>query len=729
MLRVRGAKPVGPAQGGWKATSPNCAFAAGGRSPTRFDGRMQMTRIGAVLLLLAAALPAQWREPTATQLVVPPRTDAPALACTAAELQRLRAALAHGDKPVADRVAAARQHLGQPLDFPPRGGQHNQWYQCDKCQLALTTVDPTHHRCTKCGVVYSGPPYDDVVFSRVHGQNLRRGLDAAWAFALTGEPAFAADAKAVLLGYAARYENYPYHCNAADPQKPSDSGGHLMEQTLSEASMLAGQIAPAIDLLWPALGDDERQQLLQHLVLPMLKNIDKCKRGKSNWQSWHNAAMFAGGVLLGDAGWLQKAVLGRGNGFCWQMEHCVSAEGMWYENSFGYHLYTLDAMVRLADAARVCGIDLFDCPELKNMTSLPGRYLMADGHLPRFGDDVESTLGRAAYAMETSYAATGDAALLPALPTKPSFDSLRCGRDVAARVEPPWQSELFEDAGHAILRTGGAMRGSALLTFAPFGGFHGHFDKLSFVWHAFGVERGVDPGRAASQAYRLPIHGGWYRATLAHNAVVVDGHSQRGAGGDLLGFVAGDGFSAVAARSQGAYPGVDHRRCLVLGNDWLVVLDLLQSPKAHDYDWIYHDAGDEVVSADARGEPQEPLGLDGEEFVQWHKAGKTEGSVAVRFAGKPVSTRLWLAAGGATEVRTGAGPFRSAVERAPMVLLRRRGRDAQFAAVLTASTAAAPSVVTGIRCVDGEKGITVAIERGAGREVLHWDGAGVVERR
>ena len=38
-----------------------------------------------------------------------------------------------------------------------------------------------------------------------------------------------------------------------------------------------------------------------------------------------------------------------------------------------------------------------------------------------------------------------------------------------------------------------------------------------------GRELGVDPGRARSQAYRLPIHTGWYKATVGHNAVLVDG--------------------------------------------------------------------------------------------------------------------------------------------------------------------------------------------------------------
>ena len=40
--------------------------------------------------------------------------------------------------------------------------------------------------------------------------------------------------------------------------------------------------------------------VLPRVVRPMLENVAKCHRGKSNWQSWHNAAMAAGGALLGE---------------------------------------------------------------------------------------------------------------------------------------------------------------------------------------------------------------------------------------------------------------------------------------------------------------------------------------------------------------------------------------------------------------------------------------------
>ena len=42
---------------------------------------------------------------------------------------------------MAARVKEAERFVDEPVEFPPRGGQHNQWYQCDKCEIALKTVD------------------------------------------------------------------------------------------------------------------------------------------------------------------------------------------------------------------------------------------------------------------------------------------------------------------------------------------------------------------------------------------------------------------------------------------------------------------------------------------------------------------------------------------------------------------------------------------------------------
>jgi len=58
----------------------------------------------------------------------------PCLACTTEELGRLRQAY-HSQNPerqvAAGPVREAEGFIGEPVVFPPRGGQHNQWYQCD----------------------------------------------------------------------------------------------------------------------------------------------------------------------------------------------------------------------------------------------------------------------------------------------------------------------------------------------------------------------------------------------------------------------------------------------------------------------------------------------------------------------------------------------------------------------------------------------------------------------
>jgi len=514
-------------------------------------------RIHAIILLTALGLLCAGRTVAAQSglKVVLPECGHPHLACTAEELGRLRQAYrgqgAEHDA-VASYVTDAERFITDPINFPPRGGQHNQWYQCDACQVALRTIDATHHQCPKCKKVYSGPPYDDVIFAHEHNRNLQRMVMAAWAYAVSDDRKFAEYPARVLLGYAERYSQYPYHDNSlkTDATGASRAGGHLFEQTLNEAASMASCVGPAYDLIRDCnvLSTADHRKIREGLLLPMLRNIDRNKAGKSNWQTWHNAAMLWGGALVHDPNWVQKAITDERNGFYYQMEVSVSKEGMWYENSWGYHFYTLSALIDMAETARRLGLDLWGHERLKKMFTLPVYYAMADGMLPRFGDDVNSSVKRVGRMFEPAYHAYRDPQLLPLLGIRPSFESILLGRPIHTSAElPVLQSMVFEDAGHAILRGQGPAGLTAAMTFGPYGGFHGHFDKLSFVLFGFGKELGVDPGRAASQAYRLPIHTNWYKATISHNAVLVDGRSQKPAAGKLEFFDRKDGYTAVAA--------------------------------------------------------------------------------------------------------------------------------------------------------------------------------------
>ncbi len=654
--------------------------------------------------------------------VILPQRAHPCLACTADELARIRRAY-DGQGPehgiAASHRERAEQFIGDPLVFPPRGGQHSQWYQCDRCEMALRTVDATHHRCPKCGKVYSGPPYDDVIFSRTHDRNLQQMLTSAWAYAISGDKRYAEYAAGVLLGYAERYTQYPYHTASQDPK--SRSGGRLFEQTLNEACCLATQIGPAYDLIHDSgmLAPADHEKIRAGLLLPMLRNVDKHKAGKSNWQTWHNAAMIWGGALIGDPAWVRKAISDPQNGFHFQMDVSVSKEGMWYENSWGYHFYTLHALVNMAETARRLDIDLWSDPRLKRMFPLPVHYTMADGTLPRFGDDTGSSVRNVGRSFEPAYHACKDSQILSLLGRKPSFESILLGRQTDVTASPlVLKSVVFADAGHAILRASGPAGLTAAMTFGPYGGFHGHYDKLSFVFFGLEQELGVDPGRARSQAYRLPVHSRWYKATISHNAVLVDGRSQQPATGKLLGFVRGNSFTAVVAACDQAYPDVRHTRRLILTDDYLLVLDRLESDREHRFDWLYHNRGRQAVCDEARDSVSLTDKCAGGEYIQNARQGTTGETVRVRFEGEETTAHLTLAAEQNTTVTVGDGVGGSVTDRVPMAMIGRTGRDATFAAVLEPVFAPGSPQVTGVRLTEADGGMTVVVERGSDADTI-----------
>jgi hypothetical protein len=643
----------------------------------------------------------------------------PYLICTAEELSRLREA--YHSQSADRRVAAAyvkesERFIDGPIVFPPRGGQHNQWYQCDKCQIALKTIDETHHRCPKCGKIYSGPPYDDVIFSKQHSRNLHRMLTAAWAYAISGHEKYADYAAKVLLGYAGRYKNYPYHSASMETTSSwgRRAGGHLFEQTLNEASSLATTIGPAYDLIHDSevLTQAQHNKIRQGLLLPMLNNIGRNKAGKSNWQIWHNAAMLWGGALVNEPEWIEKAINTEGNGFYYQMDVSVSKEGMWYENSWGYHFYTLSALVNMAETARHLGIDLWSDARLKRMFTLPVYYTMANGMLPRFGDDVNSSVKRIGRLLEPAYHAYQDPQMLPLLPDRPSLDAIKFGRSAQKETGlPELESMVFKDAGHAILRTHGRAELTAAMTFGPYGGFHGHYDKLSFVFFGFGGELGVDPGRARSQAYRLPIHTNWYKATISHNTVLVDGRSQKPASGKLRLFECENDYTVAAASCTEAYPGVEHTRWLVMTDIYLLIFDALESDTEHHFDWIYHNRGDKDVCDAARNDVKLTGKYTGGEYIRDCRQSITADMVRIRFENPNVTTYMTMVGLEDTVVTVGNGVGASINDRVPMTMIGRNGRSVYFAAVLEPVIAGSKPHVTGIR-YDGENGSpTITVEK------------------
>jgi len=643
----------------------------------------------------------------------------PRIAATSEEIAALRNAWKSGGPnraPLESVVRHADTFLHRPIYFPPRGGQHNQWYQCERCQVSLQETSPGKHVCRKCETVYTGSPYDDVIFAKVHDENLEAAHAAAWAWTITEDAEYAKLAAEILLAYANRYGDYPYHDNRCRTGRAaSRSGGRLHEQTLGEASAMAELIAPTFDLIFPCMEVDYAvlNKVRERLILPMLENIDKNRTGKSNWQTWHNAAMLAGGAALDDPKWIGRAIEDPANGFLRQMEISLTDDGMWYENSWSYHAYAMRALVVTAEHARRLRVDLWKHPRLRSAFMLPIDYQMPGGKLPRFGDATSPTVGSFAHLMVPAYRAYKDERMKSYLPARPTFETVKLGlKSSAVKRSMPTVSKVFHSTGHAILRSGSL---ASVLTFSPYGGFHGHYDKNSFVFYGRGQELGVDPGRAISQAYRLPIHSRWYKASLSHNAVVVDRQSQRPAQGKLVAFrtsepAATEPFVLATTRAGNAYQGVVHTRTLYQTGRYLLVFDDLSADNERRFDWFYHSTGELKERGVRLNEAEAETDFPGMEYVDHIMTGTTDAAARVVFASGDVKTYVVSDASEGTEVLTGDGPFGSVLRRAPLVRLTRTGKHVRFAVVLEVVTGDEKPVVTGVshKTVNGCVEITIA---------------------
>ena len=642
--------------------------------------------------------------------------DWPKVACTPDELGRLKTAYTEGGTRgavVARVVEQAEAALEKTVAFPPEGGQHNQWYQCDRCQIALQMVDDSHHECPKCKEVYSGYPYDNVIFERkLYG--LTRDMNrCAWAFVLTVNHIYAQRARDILVEFAERYSQYPLHSanQGKREDKLSKSSGHVFEQTLNEAAWTQ-DVVETYDLIRKSdLVSSEDHAAVEAFLRELAANIAKHKAGKSNWQTYHNSAFMLIGGILNDEQLVRQAIDDPENGHLYQMDVSVLDGGMWYENSWSYHFYTLGAVERIIETGRRLGIDLYDDPRVKSMYTVAMDYVMADGTLPRFGD--ATTTGTQGHRYETAYNYWKDDAFLAVLPDEPTWDSIMLGReavpsDVATIAAG---SQLKEGAGHAILRVSGEKgSASAVLTFGPFGGFHGHFDKLSFVYFALGQELGYDAGRARSQAYRLPVHKNWYRATTSHNTVLVDRASQEGVEGVGELFVQNVAIAAAAARVDSAYEGVVHRRLLILRPDFAVVADILDGKEGsqHTFDWLYHNPGSGIASASAEQASSAPDG-QGFDFLEEVRSGSSDTATRATVTMPDDDVDIVVNGHPGSKVLVATGVGESVLDRVPMLMVTRVGSNATFGSVIEPRKNRAASRISDITVIRAGASVIIIV--------------------
>jgi hypothetical protein len=267
-----------------------------------------------------------------------------------------------------------------------------------------------------------------------------------------------------------------------------------------------------------------------------------------------------------------------------------------------------------------------------------------------------------------SRADLGWRSLLHALPSAPPF----------AQMTP--RSSLLEGQGIAVFRRdGGAVY--VALDYGQSGGGHGHPDRLN-VMFSHGATRWLDDLGTGSYVDRS-LH--WYRSTLAHNAPLVNGESQRRADGTLVAWDERGGVGWVLAQVVGIAPGVRASRALVVTPDYFVEELRWTAPPGSRFELPLHFEGSPRNLALTDNAP-----LDGGTGLEDGFSFAHDAHSAVLAAMQPVelaanrdahAVRAFICADGPARWFTALGPGQPATDERPFHLLRCSGERGVVRAV------------------------------------------------
>ncbi len=557
----------------------------------------------------------------------------------------------------------AAQDLKRAVTLPPRGGQWPHWYSCPKDGTQLITDSPTSHRCRVCNTVYHGDPYDAVVFYGEHSNWASAIRNFGLAYRFSGKAEYAAKAAEILTAYADRYASYPLHDKDGNPKT---GGGHIMAQTLDESVWLI-PVAFGYALVRETLTPAARGHIEQDLLVAAADVIRSHRMSIHNIQCWKNSAVGVAGFASGNEALVREAIDDPQRGMRVQLSKGVTADGLWYEGSLGYHRYTMDALWPLAEAARLTGTDLYT-GEFRKMFDAPINLALPDGESPGFNDNSGGNVSSASALYDLAFTRwkRPEYGRVAAHSNRQNLTALLYGEGTLPEGPfIPQAPVLMKSAGYAMLRSGGS---AVAVRFGMHGGGHGHPDKLNIVTYSGGHLFGLDPG---SINYGVPLHREWYRTTIAHNTVTVDGKDQSSADG-VMESSEGNHFAASA---DSVYPGVKLRRTLDLTATSLADRFECASETAHDYDYTFHAAGKLTTSLDMK--PSSALAYkhienvteartDGEWWAQWEQDGTLY--------------RIAMKAAPGTDVFSGAGPGRNPSTRVPLIIVRRHAAKTVFEA-------------------------------------------------
>jgi hypothetical protein len=649
------------------------------------------------------------------------------------------------------------EDLARPLRIPspdqPAGYYHDYFCPQHGVQLEFEWDSPRAHRCPVDGASFGGEPYDRAWWWFVNHAHSEAGFRLALGWRLMDDRAGLDRLRAILEAYAAHYPEAGWPRDDPRPRQ-----GKVTYHALDEAVWLI-PLAWAYHLVRGALPAEAQHNVEARLLLPAAEHLLRQRwQQVHNYMCWLNAGVAAAAALVGRHDLVAQVIDGP-YGFRQQVAEGVLEDGTWWEGSASYHFYTLAAVLAMVrsveEPPRGPGRaePLQRHPKVRRMFRAPLRWAYPDLSLPAINDcwyhsslvgEVGHGIPPAASFYEVAAGWYGDPAFRTILAAnyqggrqRDSLEALLFGPDDipasdGRRPRLLTASADLPDFGVAVLRGPAASRSDRepggddrrtflLLKYGRHGGGHGHPDKLGIIL-AGGARLSPDLG---TPGYGIALNETWYRHTLSHNTVLLDGQPQPPATGRLLAFSAprwrdegaqgkddnGEPFGLIDAAVEwpadahdavlgafrsarraretplGVYDGVKLRRLILFRPHYVVDVFAVSCPQEQTIDWAYHNLRElreigplpgswpAAPARDAGSPPAVPEPLRPRHTIPG------EHDVLVAFATGAAQLDVWLRGMPAASVLVADAPANPASETMTLILRRCRAAQAIFAAV------------------------------------------------
>jgi len=644
---------------------------------------MRLAGVQALIAALLIQFVALSEEKLAPVFAPPPR-----LATTEEALAATKAALNFAV--VRDAaIKAADPLVANPVALPDGFGSWVFYYACTNDGSTLKMRTPTDHECPKCGKHFTDERTLASYRGIQHSNAEAAALKLAWAYAYTGNNAYAEQVKRILKKFADDYPNYPGRIDRWNRTGFfAPLGGRRRVQSLEEAEG-ALPLTKAYDLTRSAAiwTDAERQHVENNFFRLTAETLLRFPMGKENRQAWYNAALMAIASVLADATLVEKALRGP-SGFEEQLRLGVGDDGMWWEGTMAYQSYAIQPMIETVNIARGMGIALQDHPRFKLFLRSPLSATYPNGAFPCVNDSDPLNIHLFDTQFDWAWVTYKDPLFAQALAWQnPARLTTMLGPD--AKPQNPLETKTadLKSIGLLFLRVGEGPDAVCVTHHygSPGGNAsgHGHLDKLNITLFANGREWLADIGRIG---YQHKEYKTWAKRTIAHNTVTLNVIDQAVNTGTLLWLKTSDEFAASAAESTGCYPGTKFRRYLLLTKAMLVDVFDVQSEYESTIDLAAHAITAPVIPDEERkSAKRDSLGTDNgyQHLIDITEYAPAEVSSWIFPAVAPDTKKLrvWFATTKGERVFTATGIGYSPEQKAPCIIRRREGKSARFMSV------------------------------------------------